>query len=746
VARAGGAVTEEELGKTMQRTLHLFLSASVLGIAAPAAAQQGDPATTPQQPHPEQTTPNPEGTAPQVAQQQDIVVTARKREERLTDVPVAATAVTGDVIERRGLTSVRDIAQLTPGLNINSDAAGRAFVAIRGVGVTLVDTVQPGVGIFLDGVYQPNTSYLNNPLVDVERVEVLRGPQGTLYGKNTLGGAINVITRQPSNRLEAKFVGSYAGPDNAWFASGSVSGPIIKDRLQARIAYGHREQDGFIRNTTLGIDANSLNTDTISGTLRAQPVGDVLLTVNGSYDWVKGGSTPYAFVTGPRDYNREIQRNTTNLQSFRYKRANAKLETPLGLSTKMTLVAAYDERDLNSPAGDLDFSAIDLARQAGTDELRTRTLEGRFDTELSDTLSSIVGVFYSRETRDQDATTIILPGVLDITNQSSNLTTNNTRAVFGNLFWRPSDAWELSGGLRYDRETRRASGTVTVGGVTQVINPAGLKATHLSPRVALTRHWTPDLMSYASISRGFRGGGFNSPAVEDQGLRTYKGDEVWTYEVGTKLQSRDRRYSLAGALFYNNYKDFIGLNSIVPATTGGFATVDLNTGDVRSYGIELEGYFRPVRQWTLSGGVSLQHARLTNSDIYTQVTGRTLASDRLPFQPDWNFNVNSDYVVPLGTGDLTFTAGLVGKGSRISASLGENDAPVLSSYVLANGSITYRRGPIEIGAFVDNAFKKRYFESYIEKTTLALAGLPVVSDIGIVGNLRRVGVRTRFRF
>ena len=154
---------------------------------------------------------------------EEIVVTARKRSETLKDVPVAASAVTGDLIEQRGLSSVKDIAALTPGLNINSDGVGRAFVAIRGVGVTLINTVQPGVGLFIDGIYQPNTSYLNSPLLDVERVEVLRGPQGTLYGKNTLGGAINVISRQPGDEWKGRIVASYAGPDDSMAFSASVS-------------------------------------------------------------------------------------------------------------------------------------------------------------------------------------------------------------------------------------------------------------------------------------------------------------------------------------------------------------------------------------------------------------------------------------------------------------------------------------------------------------------------------------------
>ncbi|TAK09266.1 MAG: TonB-dependent receptor, partial [Rhizorhabdus sp.] len=183
-----------------------------------------------------------------VSEEGEIIVTARKRNETLLDVPVAVTAISGESLARRNINSVREAALLSPGLNISSDGAGRAFVSIRGVGVTLVGTVQPGVGLFVDGIYRPNTAYLNNPLLDVERIEVLRGPQGTLYGKNTLGGAINVITRMPGNQFEARGQASYAGPDNSWLVSGSISAPLIQDKLAVRIAASHRGQNGFINN------------------------------------------------------------------------------------------------------------------------------------------------------------------------------------------------------------------------------------------------------------------------------------------------------------------------------------------------------------------------------------------------------------------------------------------------------------------------------------------------------------------
>ena len=141
----------------------------------------------------------------------------------------------------------------------------------------------------------------------------------------------------------------------------------------------------------------------------------------------------------------------------------------------------------------------------------------------------------------------------------------------------------------------------------------------------------------------------------------------------------------------------------------------------------------------------LMHARLTNTDAYTDTTGRTLASDRLTFQPDWTANLATDYTFDLGGGELVLGANVSGKGKRLAATLNETTPTFLDSYWLVGASATYKTGPVEIAAFVNNAFNEDYWESYIEQTTLVLAGLPA-SDLGIQGDGRRYGVRASLKF
>ncbi|HWW58367.1 MAG TPA: TonB-dependent receptor [Sphingopyxis sp.] len=671
-----------------------------------------------------------------------IVVTARKRDETLADVPIAVTAIDGDTLTARGLNSVREAAVLSPGLNINSDGTGRAFVSIRGVGVTLVQSVQPGVGLFIDGIYQPNTAYLNNPLVDVERIEVLRGPQGTLYGKNTMGGAINVITRQPGNDFEVRANASYAGPDDAWMVSGSVSGPIVTDKVALRVAAAHRQQDGFLRNSVIGGNANPFNTDSINATLRVTPSEDFTLTIKGYYDWVDGVNTPYARVTGPTDYSRVVQFNTLNAVSYKYRGINLRAEGDLGGGSKLSVIGAYDMRNGFTPDGEGDFGPADIVRTVARDSLRTMTLESRLDSEWSDQFSTLLGVFYSNEmvqAQSRDTISLVIPdvGPVSVVRDTRAKNVADTYAAFGTLFWKPNLDWEVALGLRYDHEDRVANGSVSGA----LVPTARIKSDEWQPKLSITRKWTPGLMTYVSVARGYRGGGFNAPTAP---TRTYRGDSAWTYEAGAKYSSPV--LNLSGSVFYSDYKDYIGLNSIAPAAGGGLVTVDLNSGDVESYGVELEAMVRPVRAWTLRGAFTWMHARITDDSAYFETTGRQLSSDRLTFQPDWTASFASDYRIETGgDSDVTLSAGLVGKGKRLAATLNETTPTVLDSYWLTNASIAYRTGPVEVALFANNIFNTEYFESYIEQTTLALAGLPA-SDLGITGDRRRYGVRASLKF
>jgi len=210
---------------------------------------------------------------------EQVTVTARKRDESLLDVPISITAVSQDAMERNGLRSVADVAATVPGLNINSDSVGRAFVSIRGIGTALQAGVQPGVGVFQDGVYAPQTSYVNNPTLDIQRIEVLRGPQGTLYGKNTLGGAINIITRPPSETFEGKFYAGYTDQDNGQELGGRIGGPL-GDSVRAKIAVATRDADGFYTNKLIGGKVDESSSDQVDGTVVWDVGEDSRFTVN----------------------------------------------------------------------------------------------------------------------------------------------------------------------------------------------------------------------------------------------------------------------------------------------------------------------------------------------------------------------------------------------------------------------------------------------------------------------------------
>lgn len=673
-------------------------------------------------------------TGPQAEETQvdEIVVTARKREERLFDVPVAVTAVTGDTLEERQFQTIRDVAQVTPGLNISSDTVARTNISIRGVGITLLDNVQPGVGIFVDDIYQASTSYLNSPTLAVEQVEILRGPQGTLFGQNTLGGAINITTRQPSDVLEGRVSATYAGPDNFYSVGATIAGPIVEGVLQGRLSIGTQGRDGFVQNSLLGYDdANRLQQDTIRGSLRVVLPADAILTLGAYYDNVEGTLPLYALTTGPTDYRDDAQMNFRSASDYDYKGVNARLVLPIG-NTDVTLVAAHDRRD-HVGSGDADFQPINLASTAGFGELRTTTGEVRFDTRWSNNVSTLVGAFASRQDLYLQATTTIIPFALSSTASSD--TGIDAWAGYGTVFWDFAPEWELAFGLRFDHQQVQS---VSHTGFTSTY-----EANEWQPRLTLRRTFG-DYMMYGSLARGFRGGGGNGPGAPNP---LWDGDSVWTTEFGGRARLNGGDVILSGAVFYNDYSDVIGQNSLAPSTTGvGFVGINLNSGDARSIGIEGEFTAFMTNDWTIRGGFMFQNARFTNTDRYTATTGRTLPTDRFPFEPDWTVNIQSDYVVPFADGDLTFSGGIFGKGDRAGASLSNTFSPELEEYFIANLSVTWRRNGLEASVFANNVFDTEYYESYIDSSVLSVAGLPALGSLGLIGDGRRVGVRLGYSF
>lgn len=672
-----------------------------------------------------------------VSTMQTVTVTARQREESLKDVPISVTALSGEQLKDQQVVQVKDIAAYTPGLNINSDSAGRALVSMRGIGTTLIDTVQPGVGIFIDGIYQPNTTYLNTPLVDVERVEVLRGPQGTLFGNNTLGGAINVIAKQPTNEFEGRIDGSYAGPDDFQSVSGRMSGPIIDNVLQFRLGGAYQSQNGFQENSLIGGDRNPLDQKSVTGGLRFMPTNWATFNLNANYDKVSGGNTPYAWVSGTEDFTLDAPTNSPSYVNIEYTGVSLKSDFDAdSIGTKITLITAYNGAESDTPTNDGDYGPVDFLRSEGTRDIETYTGELRFDTQWSDNISTLIGVFANNSKTDATSLTTIVP--LGISAPAAVSTETQSQAIFGTLFWKIDPTLDLAVGLRYDQQELDVSTATTA---------ETYEADEVQPRVTLSKRWSNELMTYGSVARGFRGGGQNGPGAPNL---IYEGDSVWTYELGTKFFAFDNKLSLDAAVFYNDYKDFIGPNALAPSTSGvGFVAINLNAGEVETYGFEAEALYRITDNWNVRGNLTLLNARVTDSTQFEDTTGFPYPGDRILLVPDWNFNIGTNYTWDIGVSDaLVFDAAVIGKGDRTGATFDATNVAVMPEYYLVNTSLTWEHDNVSIALFATNLLDEEYQEVFIDSSVLSRAGFPpgLASDVAIQGSRQRIGIRASLEF
>lgn len=373
----------------------------------------------------------------------DIVVTARKREESLNEVPLSVSAVTATTIERAGVTSIDRLNAIVPSFSqVPAQDPGTNIITIRGI--TQVRFGEPPVALVIDGVQASSPDQRTQELTDIERIEVLKGPQGSTYGRNAIGGAINIVTKEPTNSFENKF-SAEVGQGLYYRLFGSSSGPIIDDVLLYRVSAAYKNSDGRIRNETLGRKVDDYEAISLRGRLLFKPSDVLSLDLRGSYEDLDSGSAYYFPVFPGQDLN-DVQpvvanRDGTGLRRLRD--LSLKADYDFGGIT-LTSITAYAYAKAATLGQDLDFLSYPLAPGFGglvldqTRRVKSWSEEIRLTSASDQPLRWLLGAYYLNTHRD-----VASSAFLDLAGQGDyhavqlsylpERSRNNAYALFGTL-------------------------------------------------------------------------------------------------------------------------------------------------------------------------------------------------------------------------------------------------------------------------------------------------------------------------
>jgi iron complex outermembrane receptor protein len=548
--------------------------------------------------------------APASGQQlEEVVVTARKREESMQSVPVAVTALTSADFARQNVVSLQDLNLGIPNVTItqNTGLPGGAQVYIRGIGQDdSTFTSEQGVGMYVDGVYIGKQNGAMLDLIDFEQVEVLRGPQGTLYGKNSPAGAIKFVARRPDLDSPRFLADVTTGSRSRFDVRASASLPVIEGVLALKADAYHRQNDGFMKDvstTQPRVDLNNL--DRTGGRLAGLWKPAERWTVYGAVDYLEDRSNifvPTSIVT----VNGEFLPRYGDVYAGTHGIPNI-----YGLDRLGSVVeVAYDfgPATLKSLTGYRSIKE-DLAQDADGNELvigvdfiqylRYHQFSQEFQVTSNGggRVQYSAGLYYFSDVARMDA-----QNFFQRTN-NFNRQESKSYAVYGEVSYALTEAVRLAVGGRYTRDEKDMTYNRAVSQTTGALlfdAPASPSWSDFSPRVTVDWQATNDVLLYASYSQGYKAGGFISgrPGSLAQALAVFDPEQVSAYEVGAKSEFLDRRLRANAALFYNDYTDM----QLSYFANGQFNVV---TADVEVRGAELETAFAPVDGLTLTANVSL---------------------------------------------------------------------------------------------------------------------------------------------
>jgi len=605
---------------------------------------------------------------------QEITVTARKREENIMEIPIAVTAFTFADIEDAGIRNAADVAALTPGFNMASLFSGDAATpVIRGLSSTIGE---PNVGFFIDGVYMGSRQTMSNLLGGfIERIEVAKGPQSALYGRNTFGGAINYVTRKPSAAFEGEVELTY-GSDDRQVGRATLGGPIGDSAFSYRIAAMSDTFDGYYKNELTGGTLD--DRDTKSGLVALYWDGDsVDIDFNLVYSEVSDGDSPLRFEENndqffsfagrfPPDFQIFSGTVPAHNDGFAFTRGGVEREQLFGSlkvewdigSMVFTSITGYNDFSHDRSTDD-DYSANDYHYTTNFQDVTELSQEFRLTSTNDSNIQWMVGLYgYSL---DDDAlvnsayTGFLLPifGGLnsDIAQETDSL------AIFGSLNWDISETVALNLAARYGNEEKSVNVIDTplpvgAGGVFKEKDDWN----SFLPRVSLNWQFSENHMAYASWAFAEKAGGFNVVTITGNVLpdeRTYDPEKSNNYEVGLKSTWADGRMQTTLAAYYIDWTD-----QIVRAIGAAGAILNTNAGESSSKGVEFEFMSQITEHIDLRAGVSYNDA--TYEDYFFAILPAigldpVLDGNPLQYTPKWTGNISLGMSQPLNNGWEFFT-------------------------------------------------------------------------------------------
>ncbi len=712
-------------------------------------------------------------------QEGDIVVTATKRAESVNDVPMSITAVAGDDLVSAGVRSADDLGKIVPGFTFTQSAYSTPVYSLRGVGFYNYDIAStPTVTVYQDEAPLAFSAMSRGAGFDLERVEVLKGPQGLLFGSNSTGGAVNYIAARPTESLKAGVDTGY-GRFNAWELGGFVSGPLAEG-VGVRLAARHEGSGDWQRSTTRLEDGNGKRNFTQMRALVDIASGDRLTAKFGlTAFWDKSDVqaaqlhqvTPlilpaidprlltFPLASGSRDA--DWTAGFGPKRDDRLVHATARLDYEVSAAVTLTSLTSYGDYQQDDRV-DPDATSLQIVDTIDRGSIKALFQEVRLSGEFGNGSRWILGANYE-DNKVQETQTLTstsgsgfrafnlffgapIPDAIDI---SSTQKFRNVSA-FTNLDYAVNDQVKLHAGVRYTDTRDKFTGCTgnSANGALGIIlqipgNPectqfngpvagaptfSALKEDNLSWRVGVDFTPNSETLIYANVSRGFKVGAFPLiPAVLSFQYDPATQEKLTAYEAGLKL-SPQRGVQINGAVFYYDYADkqVLGSDNVPP-----FGTLNrlVNIPKSKVSGAEAQLILRPVEGLTLNGGLTYVHSRIGNfTNIDPLGASRNFEGEAFPNTPKWQGSIAADYSFPLSASLNGFVGANATLRSKTNGGLGENEVLKIDGYTLVDlrAGISSSDDRWRFSVWGRNVFDKYYWTNAyrIADVSARFAGMP----------------------